>query len=63
MSLEDYLIGCKTNPLWYATAAERMVAAIGEPTVFDTSTDPRMSRIFSNRKIRVYDAFKDFFGA
>jgi serine protein kinase len=40
-----------------------MVAAIGEPTVFDTSTDPRMSRIFSNRKIRVYDAFKDFFGA
>lgn len=63
MSLEDYLIGCKTNSLWYATAAERMVAAIGEPTVFDTSTDPRMSRIFSNRKIRVYDAFKDFFGA
>lgn len=63
MSLEDYLVGCKTNPLWYATAAERMVAAIGEPTVVDTSTDSRMSRIFSNRKIRVYDAFKDFFGA
>lgn len=63
MSLEDYLVGCKTNPLWYATAAERMVAAIGEPTVVDTSTDSRMSRIFSNRKIRVYSAFKDFFGA
>lgn len=63
MSLEDYLVGCKTNPLWYATAAERMVAAIGEPTVMDTSTDSRMSRIFSNRKIRVYSAFKDFFGA
>lgn len=63
MSLEDYLVGCKSHPLWYATAAERMVAAIGEPTVVDTSTDSRMSRIFSNRKIRVYDAFKDFFGA
>lgn len=63
MSLEDYLIGCKSNPLWYATAAERMVAAIGEPNILDTSTDPRLSRIFSNRKIRTYDTFKDFYGA
>lgn len=63
MSLEDYLIGCKTDPMWYATAAERMVSAIGQPTVLDTSTDPRLSRIFSNRKIRVYEAFKDFYGA
>lgn len=63
MSLEDYLIGCKSNQLWFATAAERMVSAIGDPTVLDTSTDSRLSRIFSNRKIRVYDAFKDFYGA
>ena len=63
LSLEDYLLGCKTNNLWYATAAERMVAAIGQPSVLDTSTDPRLSRIFSNRKIRVYEPFKDFFGA
>lgn len=63
MSLNDYLTSCKSNPLNFATAAERMVAAIGEPTVVDTSTDPRLSRIFSNRKIRVYKPFMDFYGA
>lgn len=63
MSLEAYLELCKTDPMAYATAAERMVAAIGEPEVIDTSDDLRMSRIFSNRKIRSYKAFKDFYGA
>jgi serine protein kinase len=63
MSLEQYLDLCKTEPLAYATAAERMVAAIGEPMVVDTSDDIRLSRIHSNKKIRVYSAFKDFFGA
>ncbi len=29
MSLEDYLAECKRNPLAYATAAERMLKAIG----------------------------------
>ena len=29
LSLEDYLAECKRNPLTYATAAERMLAAIG----------------------------------
>ena len=46
----------------YATAAERMVAAIGEPQKVDTSNDPRLSRIFLNRTLRVYPAFKDFYG-
>jgi len=31
LSLEDYLADCKRNPLAYATAAERMLKAIGEP--------------------------------
>ncbi len=31
MSLEEYLEACKRDPLAYATAAERMLAAIGEP--------------------------------
>lgn len=62
MSLEEYLELCKTNKMAYATAAERMLAAIGEPTVIDTSSEPRMSRIFMNRTIKVYPAFKDFFG-
>jgi len=46
----------------YATAAERMVAAIGEPVMVDTSKDNRLSRIFTNRTLRTYPAFKDFYG-
>lgn len=63
MSLETYLELCRTNPLAFANAAERMLAAIGEPEVLDTSTDPRLSRIHSNKKIRRYAAFSDFYGA
>ena len=62
MSLTDYLNLCKEDKLAYATAAERMLDAIGEPEVVDTSSDPRLSRIFLNRTIKVYPAFKDFYG-
>lgn len=62
MSLEQYLDLCREDKLAYATAAERMVAAIGKPEVVDTSTDPRLSRIHSNRKVRMYSAFKNFYG-
>lgn len=62
ISLRDYLEGCRTDPSFYASAAERMMKAIGEPTVVDTALDPRLSRIFSNRTIKIYPAFKDFYG-
>jgi serine protein kinase len=62
MSLGEYLELCKSEPMAYATAAERMLAAIGEPEVVDTRTDPRLSRIFSNRIIRRYPAFREFYG-
>ena len=62
MSLEEYLDLCKKDPLVYATAAERMLAAIGEPEVIDTRHDSRLSRIFGNKKVRIYPAFKDFYG-
>ncbi len=62
MSLEDYLGLCKKDPTAYATASERMLAAIGEAELFDTRNDPRLSRIFSNRLIRRYPAFREFFG-
>lgn len=62
MSISEYLDLCKTDKMAYATAAERMLAAIGEPEVVDTSEDPRLSRIFLNRTLRIYPAFKDFFG-
>jgi serine protein kinase len=62
MSLDDYIRGCSDDPMMYASAAERLLKAIGDPTVVDTSMDPRLGRIFMNRTIKVYPAFKDFFG-
>ncbi|HKT19518.1 MAG TPA: PrkA family serine protein kinase [Stellaceae bacterium] len=62
MSLEDYLKACAREPMAYATAAERMLAAIGEPEMVDTSIDSRLGRIFMNRTIRVYPSFVDFYG-
>lgn len=62
MSLEDFLTKAKTDPTLYASPAERLLTAIGEPKLVDTSKDPRLSRIFSNRVIKVYEAFQDFYG-
>ncbi|MFA5940755.1 MAG: PrkA family serine protein kinase [Sinimarinibacterium sp.] len=62
MSLTDYLQLCQRDPMAYATPSERMLAAIGEPEVVDTRNDARLSRIFSNRVIRRYPAFREFYG-
>src|SRR5499425_186862 len=62
LSLEEYLGKCSDDPSYYAGAAERMLRAIGEPVMVDTSQDPRLGRIFMNRTIKVYPEFSDFFG-
>ncbi|WP_158046415.1 PrkA family serine protein kinase [Skermanella pratensis] len=62
MTLVEYLEACKSDPLIYSTAAERLLAAIGEAEVVDTAKDPRLGRIFMNRTIKVYPAFSDFYG-
>lgn len=62
MSLAEYLEACREDPRCYAGPAERMLRAIGEPEIFDTSRDPRLGRIFMNRTIRLYPAFADFHG-
>src|ERR671921_1000739 len=62
MSLAEYLEGCRTDPMMYASAPERILAAIGEPQLVDTSKDARLGRIFMNRTIRVYPAFSEFYG-
>ncbi len=62
MSLRDYLLAARDDPMMYASSAERMVHAIGEPEMLDTSKDPRLSRIFFNRTIRRYKAFEGFYG-
>ncbi|WP_170418926.1 PrkA family serine protein kinase [Ruegeria atlantica] len=62
MTLQDYLLECREDPTMRATAAERMVAAIGEPELIDTSQEARLSRIFLNRTIKQYEPFQDIYG-
>jgi serine protein kinase len=61
-TLEEYLEICKEDPSAYASAAERMLLAIGDPELVDTRRDHRLSRIFSNKILKLYPAFKDFYG-
>jgi len=61
-SLQEYLEICKRDRLAYASAAERMLAAIGEPELLDTRNDSRLSRIFSNKVVKIYPAFREFYG-
>ena len=62
MSLSEYLGGCRTDPMMYASAAERLLGAIGEPEMVDTAKDARLGRMFMNRTIRSYPAFAEFYG-
>ena len=62
MPLADYLKGCRSDPMMYASAPERLLAAIGEPTIIDTAKDQRLGRIFMNRTIRSYPSFAEFYG-
>ncbi|MFZ6734191.1 PrkA family serine protein kinase [Undibacterium sp. Ji42W] len=61
-SMQEYLDLCKKDRLVYASASERMLAAIGEPELVDTRHDSRLSRIFSNKVIKIYPAFREFYG-
>ena len=61
-TLEEYLDICKRDKTAFATAAERMLLAIGEPQMIDTRNDPRLSRIFTNKVIKLYPAFEEFYG-
>lgn len=62
LTLEAYLELCKNNPEVYSTSAERMLKAIGEPKIIDTTKDHRLNIIFSGKKIKQYPAFANFFG-
>ena len=62
MTLKEYLEGCRSDPSLYASTAERMLRSIGEPELVDTAKDARLGRIFMNRTLKVYPAFKDFYG-
>lgn len=61
-NLTEYLDLCKTDPTVYANAAERMLTAIGDPKLIDTSKDPVLSRLFFNKILQQYPAFDSFYG-
>ncbi|TMP37886.1 PrkA family serine protein kinase [Pseudoalteromonas rubra] len=61
-TIAEYLEICKEDKAAYASAPERLLMAIGEPEMVDTSTDARLSRLFSNRVIARYPAFHEFYG-
>src|SRR5690606_36935955 len=62
MSGEDYLLGCRNEPLMSASAPERRLAAIGQPEIIDTARESRLGRSFMNRTIRRYKSFSNFYG-
>jgi len=62
LTLQEYLELCKADPTTYASAAERLLKAIGEPQLVDTRHDPRLSRIFQNKVLKLYPAFEEFYG-
>ncbi|ATC98395.1 MAG: PrkA family serine protein kinase [Pseudomonadota bacterium] len=61
-TIAEFLEICKEDKSAYASSAERLLMAIGQPEMVDTSQDPTLSRIFSNRVIPRYPAFKEFYG-
>ena len=61
-SIDEYLELCKENSMMYASASERMLSAIGAPSIIDTKLDDRLSRIYSNKVIKRYPAFEEFYG-
>ncbi|MEQ1698379.1 MAG: PrkA family serine protein kinase [Hyphomicrobiaceae bacterium] len=62
LTLKQFLEACRTDPMCYSSASERMLHAIGEPTYVDTARDARLGRIYMNRTIKLYAPFKDFYG-
>ncbi|MGE5469567.1 MAG: PrkA family serine protein kinase [Bacteroidota bacterium] len=62
ISLQEYLDLCKADRTAYASVAERMLIAIGEPELVDTRLDPRLSRLFANKMMKLYPAFREFYG-
>src|ERR1019366_1976822 len=44
ISMAEYRESCRGDPMRYANAAERLLAAIGEPQMIDTSKDARLGR-------------------
>src|SRR4029453_13434487 len=62
MSMAEYLESCRSDPMRYANATERLLAAIGEPQMIERAKDPPLGLFFLNRPMRLYPAFAGFYG-
>jgi serine protein kinase len=62
ISIEEYLKLCSEDKKHYMSPHERMLESIGEPELIDTKLDDRLRRIYSNRLIKRYPAFSEFYG-
>lgn len=62
LNLHEYLELCQTDANAFASPAERLLRAIGKPELVNTSEDPVLSRIFSNKVISRYKVFEEFYG-
>jgi serine protein kinase len=62
LSFDEYLALAKEDPMTYAHPSERMLEAIGQPKLFDSSKDDRLARVFQNRVVKRYAPFADFYG-
>lgn len=62
MTLEEYLKLAKKDPTVYASPAQRMLNAIGEPTITDTNDHDKLSRLFLNKPLKTYKCFREFYG-
>ena len=61
-SLTEYLELCRNNPAVYATAAERMLMAIGEPELRRHPQRPAPLAHLRQPDHRAYPAFREFYG-
>ena len=62
LDLAEFLEMCREDSSLFASPHERLLKTIGEPELLDTGNDERTSRIFSNRVIRTYPSFSEFYG-
>lgn len=62
MSLTDYLELAKKDSSVYLNAHGRLLKAIGEPELVDTSDIRKLGRIFGNKVIKRYKTFEEFYG-
>lgn len=62
MTVEAWMELCKTDSGAYASFSDRLLKAIGQPTIVDTRLEDQQTRlVYSGKKIARYKPFKDLY--